>query len=263
MVTPSFQYDTRDRCSYWCWLSHKANFICYSMYFILLISNIILAWRANKHLTESFDKILEKSVVLIDKSDRNDILNDIGDSTGSIEKSYVPSQEDKDRIEKFHKMKYKCRVYPFLTSIIWILSTIYRISDGIINYDSDSKSRDDSSDKENEVLKNINLKTFVEVILVLHTFLSAFRGSLYALSFIIFEEKYFLSLFEKCYRFLNCCCCSCCCKKLNLQTLEENETEIKAIERVSNDDDADFRKSNVSDSKNNIDMNTSDYQYND
>ena len=261
IVTPSFQYDTRDRCSYWCWLSHKTNFICYSFYFILLVSNIILAWRANKHLTESFDKILEKSVVLIDKSDRNDILNDIGDSTGSIEKSYVPSQEDKDRIEKFHKMKFKCRVYPFLTNLIWILSTIYRISDSILNYDADLHSRDDSQITEMEVFKNEDIKNFAEGILVLHTFLSAFRGSLYALCFIIFESDGFFGLFEKCYNFLNCCCF--CCKKLNLQILEENETEIKAIERVSNDDDADFRKSNVSDSKNNIDMNTSDYQYND
>lgn len=257
----TYKYDLRDRCSYWCWLSHIPSIICYVFYFIILVLNIIFACKTKYYLDKSYSKLLQNSEILIDKSDRNDILNDGGGSSGGVEKNLVGSKEDKERMDQLQNIIIKFKVYPWITNIIWFVSTLYRVFDDIaMNEIDNSGERSDSENAEKRFYENNTLKILVEIGLVSHTFLSAFRGTLYGISFLIFEENVLWNknyIFNFFYKF----CCCCCKKKVNFEILEEHEIIEKEI---MDNDDPDSRKSNVSDlSKNNNDMNISDYQYND
>ena len=260
----SYKYDLRDRCSYWCWLDHITSLCCYFLYAVLLGFNIFYAYRTNSYLKKSYRNLLDKSIVLIENHDSTNNVND-SNSRGSqtIEgKNYI-SNEDKDRIEKLRIMKLKCMIYPIITSIIWSLSTVYRIIDDIamMSVDNFTKDQDNKTEEEEKDLLNNNLflKVLVQTFLVFHTFLSAFRGLLYGFCFIIFEKNIFGDILQN---FVCKYLCFCgCCKNKDLYGLEDNL--VKTNDRESSEGDVDARNSNASDLGKNNEMNTSDYRYND
>ena len=271
-----FKYDIRDRCNYWCWLEHRLSTICYGFYFLFLVFNIIIACKNYYFLKKSYNKLMTECAPLLTKSNTPDFLKVNKDkdniySEGKINKTKDMSSLDQERIVKIEIMKLKFLIYPFVTIIIWTLSTLYRVIDDSIMYDVDMVYDNKESNKEEELFNdNYGLQTFVEIILVFHTVLSAFRGIFYAFSFIIFEEKLFGNFFRRIYY-------KCFCKTEDFDNLENNENEITPINNSlavlsmaestgseNNEGKADFRKSSASEyEKNSNDLNTSDYRDND
>jgi len=271
-----FKYDIRDRCNYWCWLEHRLSTICYAFYFIILVLNIIIACKNYYFLKKSYTKLMSECAPLLTKSNNPDFSKENNDkdnidSDYKIGKTRDMSLVDQERIAKIEIMKLKFSIYPFITIIIWSLSTLYRVIDDFIMFDVDMVTSDESTNKEKDLFdRHYGLQTFVEIILVFHTILSAFRGMLYAFSFIIFEEKIFGNFFRKIYY-------KCFCKTEESDNLEGNENEITPINNSlgglsmadsvgidNNEGKADFRKSSASEyEKNSNDLNTSDYRDND
>ena len=166
-------------------------------------------------------------------------------------------------------MKLKCFIYPLITICIWLFATTYRISDVILMWDFDQGDNPDQGeiDEKDFFERNTILHFFTRFFLVLHVFLSSIRGIFYGFSFIIFEEKIFYNFFRKIF------------KKSDL--FDDNEDNEKRIERNTNDscsamneesenksrsekDEENDKEDLNSNSRNdNIEMNTSDYRYND
>ena len=255
-VSVYYKYDRRDRCSYWCWLCHDASLIIYSIYLIIVVLNIFYACKTFCYLKKGYKTLLDQSLILTQK-DNMICLEDNNDKN-------VYSEEDRKKIEDLRIMQLKCIVYPLITNLIWVFLTIYRISDDIIMKAFDNEETVESDDEMNYFNERPDLKRTVQAFLVIHTLLSSMRGLLYGLSFIIFEEKIFSDCFRKC---INCCHLN----NLNNFDLEEDNKEIlrnsaSSLAEVKNgkEENADDRKSSVSDlDKNNNDMNSSDYHYND
>ena len=263
----ALRYDLRDRCNYWCWLEHRTSTACYSTYFILLLLNTYFAFKTNYFLKKHYRSLLEKSLVLTPDNNNNT----------SGEEAYL-AEDDKKRIKALTIMRIKCMIYPWITIVIWSLSTLYRIIDDSIMYDVDFEE-DHEKSKETEREKFLNnrpLQYFEEALLIFHSILSSFRGILYGLSFIIFEGGFAGQFFKK-----NVFKICCCCRKIENYGLledEDNDGSNKEINRISkgtgdsledstekvcNEEDMNFRKSSASDDVKKNDLNTSDYHYND
>ena len=263
----ALRYDLRDRCNYWCWLEHRTSTACYSTYFILLLLNTYFAFKTNYFLKKHYRSLLEKSLVLTPDNNNNT----------SGEEAYL-AEDDKKRIKALKIMRIKCMIYPWITIVIWSLSTLYRIIDDSIMYDVDFEE-DHEKSKETEREKFLNnrpLQYFEEALLIFHSILSSFRGILYGLSFIIFEGGFAGQFFKK-----NVFKICCCCRKIENYGLledEDNDGSNKEINRISkgtgdsledstekvcNEEDMNFRKSSASDDVKKNDLNTSDYHYND
>ena len=274
----SYRFDVRDRCSYWCWLEHISSFICFIIYMIILILNIIYAYKTNSFLKMGYKKLLEESQVLSKSSDNmNTPLNDIqkgNDSKNSSEslsnnKYNNLTKEEIKRIDELRYMKLKCFIYPLITICIWLFATTYRISDVILMWDFDQGNNPQQGEDDEKIFFQAHpiLHFFTRFFLVLHVFLSSIRGIFYGFSFIIFEEKIFYNFFRKIF------------KKSDL--FDDNEDNEKRIERNTNDscsamneesenksrsekDEENDKEDLNSNSRNdNIEMNTSDYRYND
>ena len=224
-----FKFDLRDRCTYWCWLDHITSIICYLLYTLILILNIIYAHKTNIFLREGYNQLLDQSVVLVgslsgsEESEKTK-SGSSSDKDGKATLQNYHSKEYQKRIEEFKIMKIKCFIYPITTIIIWILLFFYRLIDDIIFIRFDSyESIDDMDKEEYDEEKYMNehpsLKVFVQTLLVLHSFLSSMRGIFYGFSFIIFEEK----SFGNCFRKLVYKCC--CFKKNEFNYLEEEEED--------------------------------------
>lgn len=255
----TYKYDRRDRCSYWCWLWHDSSLICYSFYLIAVVFNIVYSCKSILYLRKGKKILLDQSLVFTSNNDEICLANNNDNK--------ILSKKDEKKMEELRIMRLKCIIYPSITNSIWIISTIYRITDDIVMRQFDSKDEDNiESDKEKDYFNdNHELKVAVEIFLVFHTLLSSIRGLLYGLSFIIFEEKVFGNCFTKCFNFF-------CCSKLNDFEIEGNENKellrdsATSLKEIKNDNDEiknDGRSNASNYSSSNNDLNNSDYHYND
>ena len=251
----SYRYDVRDRCSYWCWVGHITSLICFGLYLFILIFNIYFACKTIGYLKSGYRKLLEEN-------DMNTPLNDIDKDNKNKSISSNFTKEEIKRIEELRIMRIKCLIYPSITIFIWTFAIIYRVIDDIIFMEIDkADTRKDSTKQEKEFFKNKQfLQIIVKIFLIIHTFISSTRGIFYAISFIVFEEKVFYNFFRKFWKK---------CFKEEYSELDENEDEKKKIinntfynfiieDNKNNDSERDSKasKSDV------MEMNTSDYQYN-
>ena len=268
-----FKYDRRDRCNYWCWLGHYYSRICYAIYLLLLIVNIIIFSLTTAYFRNSYKNLVEKCVVTRDEPNlSNNIIDNIDYTEETKENRYI-SPDDKKRLKELQIMHVKCFIYPIISIIIWFLSFIYRIIDDTVLYNVDNGIDGHSNDFD-ILSKNRNLQRFIEASLIFHTILSSFRGIFYGYAFAIFEDKAFSNNFkETLYKISKKCCCFCPYYNLDVLRVEGEDEEDTLINTSANSEtnqkdnyeETKFRKSNVSDygRNNTTDLNTSDYRYND
>ena len=268
-----FKYDRRDRCNYWCWLGHKYSRICYAIYLLLLIVNIIIFSLTTAYFRNSYKNLVEKCVVTRDEPNLSNNIRDNIDYTEETKENRYISPDDKKRLKELQIMHVKCFIYPIISIIIWFLSFIYRIIDDTVLYNVDNGIDGHSNDFD-ILSKNRNLQRFIEASLIFHTILSSFRGIFYGYAFAIFEDKAFSNNFkETLYKISKKCCCFCPYYNLDVLRVEGEDEEDTLINTSANSEtnqkdnyeETKFRKSNVSDygRNNTTDLNTSDYRYND
>ena len=268
-----FKYDRRDRCNYWCWLGHYYSRICYAIYLLLLIVNIIIFSLTTAYFRNSYKNLVEKCVVTRDEPNLSNNIRDNIDYTEETKENRYISPDDKKRLKELQIMHVKCFIYPIISIIIWFLSFIYRIIDDTVLYNVDNGIDGHSNDFD-ILSKNRNLQRFIEASLIFHTILSSFRGIFYGYAFAIFEDKAFSNNFkETLYKISKKCCCFCPYYNLDVFRVEGEDEEDTLINTSANSEtnqkdnyeETKFRKSNVSDygRNNTTDLNTSDYRYND
>ena len=268
-----FKYDRRDRCNYWCWLGHYYSRICYAIYLLLLIVNIIIFSLTTAYFRNSYKNLVEKCVVTRDEPNLSNNIRDNIDYTEETKENRYISPDDKKRLKELQIMHVKCFIYPIISIIIWFLSFIYRIIDDTVLYNVDNGIDGHSNDFD-ILSKNRNLQRFIEASLIFHTILSSFRGIFYGYAFAIFEDKAFSNNFkETLYKISKKCCCFCPYYNLDVLRVEGEDEEDTLINTSANSEtnqkdnyeEIKFRKSNVSDygRNNTTDLNTSDYRYND
>ena len=268
-----FKYDRRDRCNYWCWLGHYYSRICYVIYLLLLIVNIIIFSLTTAYFRNSYKNLVEKCVVTRDEPNLSNNIRDNIDYIEETKENLYISPDDKKRLKELQIMHVKCFIYPIISIIIWFLSFIYRIIDDTVLYNVDNGIDGHSNDFD-ILSKNRNLQRFIEASLIFHTILSSFRGILYGYAFAIFEDKAFSNNFkETLYKISKKCCCFCPYYNLDVLRVEGEDEEDTLINTSANSEtnqkdnyeETKVRKSNVSDygRNNTTDLNTSDYRYND
>ena len=268
-----FKYDRRDRCNYWCWLGHYYSRICYAIYLLLLIVNIIIFSLTTAYFRNSYKNLVEKCVVTRDESNLSNNIRDNIDYIEETKENRYISPDDKKRLKELQIMHVKCFIYPIISIIIWFLSFIYRIIDDTVLYNVDNGIDGHSNDFD-ILSKNRNLQRFIEASLIFHTILSSFRGIFYGYAFAIFEDKAFSNNFkETLYKISKKCCCFCPYYNLDVLRVEGEDEEDTLINTSANSEtnqkdnyeETKFRKSNVGDygRNNTTDLNTSDYRYND
>ena len=283
---PSYRYDLRDRCSYWCWVDHSTSLICFSIYIVILIFNIIFACKTNYYLKRGYQKLKEESSFSRDLINNDYRFLKEGEKDNSkknlqapVEKKYNLTKEEKKRIEELRLMKLKCLIYPFVTITIWTFAAIYRVIDDriMIPFDEDDNPEEGTNKEKDYFNDHPIIQFFVQFFLVLHTIISAIRGIFYGISFIVFEEKLFSNFLRK--------LCKCCYKDKDLED-ESNNPEVKIetlgminnnslasdnIEKNNEDiiqNNEDINQNNEEEDDNNdisndgnIELNTSDYHY--
>ena len=258
-----YGYDDRDKCSYWCWLNHKTSLVCYIIYWIILITEIIFACKMKNVFKKEYDKL--KQIKYSDNSKSlmgplTEITQDNNSSKNSENYSSL-TDEEKKRAEQLKKMIKNCFIYIYITIIIWLFFAIHRVLDDILDAQFDDPDRSVVEDRkeENEFYEDYPLVHFiVQFFLVIHTFLSSTRGIFYGFSFIVFEYKTFFNLFEKCFS-----------KKKNAELKEEEEEEeIKSGDnnRYSNvsgntNRKTDYENQEDIEQRDTIEMNNSDYHF--
>jgi len=224
----SYRYDVRDRCTYWCWLSHFPGMICYGLYLILLVFNIIYSCKNIIILRKGYKTILKENEI----SYRNSMstpLNDISkdNSKESEKKNFHFTKEEKKRIEELKLMTAKCFIYPLVTIFIWMLFSIYRIFDAItlseFDVDEEGKDIDTKIIEEQEYFIERPFYHFLtQFFLVCHSILSSIRGIFYGFSFMAFEEKLFFNCFRNIWE-------KCCFKGKDLEDNEEKKKLLLVI----------------------------------
>lgn len=260
---PSYRYDVRDRCSYWCWLVQEVSLGCFTLYFIILIVNVIFACKTITYLRRGYNKLLEDNGLYRSKSSLEtpltDLSKDNNENANIIDKSYNNlTSEEKKRIDEIKLMQIKCIIYPLVTIILWICAVIYRIVEASILWDFDHKSGEDrGKQKEQEYFNAHSFYQFlVQALLVFHTSITSLRGIFYGFSFIIFEEQKFSNFFRK-YIVEKC-----------LKNKRENKNESEKISNCASESDTNENKEEKEESKerdsklediSNVELDTSDY----
>ena len=238
----SYRYDVRDRCSYWCWLAHDPSLVCYVIYILILIFNIIFACKTNNYLKKGYRKLIEENELSSSKDNMSTPLNEINNNSKNSSQEYGTkkglTKNERKRISELKLMKAKCLIYPFVTIIIWLLSALYRLFDDLfINYqfDTNEYSPADGREREKDFFNNHPiLQFFVQALLVFHSIISSFRGIFYGFSFVVFEEKIFYNFFKKLY--------DKCLKDDYPDEEEENNNIMKNPNNVSTSSDIDENK---------------------
>jgi len=202
----TYKFDLRDRCNYCCWLDHLASIICHIFYLVPLGVNIMYELKIIFSLQKSYYQISGKN----DNDDQNylDLEND-----------------DRLKLKEIRIMQIKCIFYPAIIIIIWILLLLYRFFDDIAMYSIDrANSWDKGEDDEvNYFNDHPGLRISFEITFILYTIVSSFRGVLYGIAFVTFEEKYFCNFFRD---YFCCKCCKNCLKIPELEDLVGNQNEI-------------------------------------
>ena len=207
----------------------------------------------------------------LEEKNNNNINTPKEAETETNEQNYF-SELDINRLKEIEIMKIKCLIYPWTTNLIWIFCVVFRVIDDITFLEEDSEEYTDDHDIFDDKQA---LKFFTQAFLFCHALLSSSRPLIYCFSFAVFEEKTFGALGNFIRKlFFNCFKKFCCCLLFNdfdfndLENNQENEeidrkfSTINTTERESNEIEV-HRKSSLTDSEKNCDMNTSDYQYND
>lgn len=243
----SYRYDKRDRCTYWCWLEHITSLVCYCLYFILLIINIVYAFKTYCFLNKGYNELL-KEVIISDQifkseSHSSNLLNQNSDNINI-------SSDEKRKIKSLNIIKMKSLIYPLVTIIYWIFAAIYRIFDDAYMMQFDfGDDPEILGFKEQDFFNNHKaFQITVQIFLVIYTFFSAIRGILYGFAFVAFEEKIFFNFFKK--------VCNCCLKMDDSNIVEEVKRDTGSFkERISrnsyeiDDDDDNYEKKNVIESE--------------
>ena len=222
---PSYRYRLRDRCSYWCWLAHNTSITCFVFYALILVFNMIYACKTINYLKRGYNKLLEENDLLPSKKRSiNEEGNVKGSPTESTNKrNIILSAEEKKRIEEINIMKIKCYIYPIITIVIWLFAVIYRIPDDILMNKYDNVPQKSDAEREQELFEgNPAFQIFVQACLVLHTFVSAYRGIFYGFSFLVFEEKVFFNFFKT--------CCKCCFRNPLFDDLDQSAITDNTVE---------------------------------
>ena len=228
----SYRYDLRDRCSYWCWLTHEVSLICFGLFFVILSFNIYFALKTYCFLKKGYNKLREENDISYEKISNKKHSNSKSNSIPLKEERKFNNltKEEKTRIEELRIMKNKSMVYPLVTIFIWTIITTYRIVDDITMNSFDKGNPTDTKNMEEEKLKsNKFLRFCVEFFLVFHAFLSSTRGIFYAFSFLVFEEKLFFNFFRN-------CCCYFCIKEIDVEECIEKKEIIRTSNRSSSYD---------------------------
>lgn len=184
----SYKFDSRDRCTYWCWVAHTASIICYLLYFIILIFNIIYACRTKSDLN---------NIIKEKKKKFDDLMKD--DNEKNDNQAYLISEHDKKIINHLTEIKSISLIYPIIVCIIWGLQFLYRFFDEIVmpSFDSDN-NREKVINKEKEYFsEHPGLRLLSEITLVLHAIFSAFRGIFFGFCFLVFQRRAFCSFLGK------------------------------------------------------------------
>ena len=260
---PAYRYDVRDRCCYWCWLEQGVSLACFVLYFIILIVDVIFAYKTITYLKRGYNKLLEENGLSRSKSNLEtpltDMSRDNNENANIIDKSYNSlTSEEKKRIDEIKLMRLKCIIYPLVTIILWICAIIYRIVEASILWPFDHDKSDDGGKKDEQDYFNDHLfyQILVQTLLVFHTSISSFRGIFYGFSFIIFEEQKFSNFFRRCFG------------EKGLENKRENENE--SSEKNSNcasgsdtNENKEEKEEKERDSKlediSNVELDTSDY----
>ena len=254
----SYRYDVRDRCTYWCWLEHTTSLICFIFFAIILIFNIIFAFKTYCYLKKNYINLISESGSLgsfaslesMTKTNNENNYNEIKkDLLNNSNKKLKISREELKKIEEINLMRIKSLIYPLVTIIYWTFTAIYRIVDDsfMMEFDGTKDPYDGVSDEQNFFKDHFAFQITVQVFLVLYIFLSAMRGILYGLSFIAFEEKIFFNFCRK--------MCKSCLKEKNFEVSQgsinepntDKNTEDYSLgnleENEEDDDDNDESKS--------------------
>jgi hypothetical protein len=260
----SYRYDVRDRCSYWCWLEQGVSFGCFTLYFIILITNVVFACKTITYLRRGYNKLLEDNGLYRSKSSLETPLTDMSkdnnenENANIIDKSYNNlTSEEKKRIDEIKLMKLKCIIYPLVTIILWICAIIYRIIEASILWQFDHGDQKDGhrKDEQEYFIKYPARQILVQVLLVFHTSITSLRGIFYGFSFIIFEEQKFSNFFRRCF-------------VGGLKNKRENENESEKNSICASGSDTNENKEEKEESKeresksediSNVELDTSDY----
>ena len=223
----SYRYDVRDRCTYWCWLEHGTSLACFGFYAIILVLNIVYAFKTYCYLKKGYSKLIEetefsegnkKPTPLVEANS----ISDYSSNTTEQKKLIKITKEEMERIKKTNLAKIKSLIYPLVTIIYWTFAAIYRITDDAVmwkyDYGSDPDAPYESADKEKEdFTNNPDFKNAVEFFFVVFTLFSSIRGILYELSFIAFEEKTFFNICKS--------VCKLCLDEKDFTTDEDDEDD--------------------------------------
>ena len=281
----NYKYDSRDRCSYWCWLGHYSSITCLVFYWVILIANIVLSGKTFKFLSKKQRELSEgnEHMLVVSKkmerkySNNEEENNDSSDQDDYSQNSshrvtnYNAYNKDSEQINDLILIKIKCTIYPLVTIFIWLLFAIYRLVDDIImnKFDS-SDSEDDNNDDESEYFDDHpTLAIVVQTFLVIFTFFSSTRGLFYGASFIVFEEKMFGSFFRKWFGAKNdiSSVSTPRVSEIKISNVElsekkynedKEEEENNEEEEENNDDDENDDSKNESRDSENVEMNSSE-----
>ena len=91
----SYRYDVRDRCSYWCWLYHTTSLICFGIYIVFIILNIIFACKTISFLKKGYNKLIKENEIICQNTSISTPLNDISKDNNNSKNSQNEIISDK------------------------------------------------------------------------------------------------------------------------------------------------------------------------